>query len=137
MGLILDTGVIVRAERQGLSMTDALPLWGKMFERVTLGISVVSLAELAHGIPRADSEPRRTERIAFIAALRREIPLYAIDEEIAMRAGMIDGELRDVGITMGLADALIAATGLVRGDGIATFNVRHFRVVPGLDVVEL
>ncbi len=33
---------------------------------------------------------------------------------------------------LGLTDALIAATAVGRGATLCTFNVRHFRVVPGL-----
>ena len=33
---------------------------------------------------------------------------------------------------LGPLDALIAATALEQGQPLATFNVRHFRVVPGL-----
>jgi predicted nucleic acid-binding protein len=37
---------------------------------------------------------------------------------------------------LGVMDALIAATAIGRGDPLATFNVRHFRAVPGLTIVQ-
>jgi len=137
VGLILDTNLLIEAERLGLTVRRAVEHWSvKTLDR-ELGISVLSLAELGHGIARADGPRRRAIRIQFAAALRSLIPIYQVDEETALRAGMIDGELRGKGFTIGMMDALIAATALQRGDGVATRNVRHFRMVPGLEVVEL
>lgn len=65
------------------------------------------------------------------------MPMIAVNDEIALRAGEVDGALRQSGVTIGTADALIAATGLVSNYAVATFNVRHFRAVPRLEVVEL
>ncbi len=50
---------------------------------------------------------------------------------------MIEGELRSRGFTIGFADALIAATAMARGDGVATLNGKHFRRVPQLNVLEM
>ena len=33
-------------------------------------------------------------------------------------------------------DLIVAATALERGSAVATFNKRHFEVVPGLKVIE-
>jgi tRNA(fMet)-specific endonuclease VapC len=137
VGLILDTSLLVRAERSGTPVRNAVQSWAGRFGASELGISVISLAELGHGIARAENEQRRTARNGFVSALRALVPIYVVNEEIALRAGLIDGDLRGRGLAIGLADALIAATALVRGDGVATFNGRHFKLVPGLDVVEL
>lgn len=37
---------------------------------------------------------------------------------------------------LGILDALIASTAIGRGFPLATFNVRHFRAVPGLVIVQ-
>lgn len=137
MGLILDTSLLIQAERLGLTVRQALESWAIETEGRELGLSVISLAELGHGIARAGNYSRRTIRMQFARALRELFPVYPVDERIALRAGMIDGELRGSGFTIGMMDALIAATALERGDGVATQNVRHFRAVPGLEVLEL
>jgi predicted nucleic acid-binding protein len=50
---------------------------------------------------------------------------------------LLNGELSGLGLAIGLADAIIGTTALIRNDGVATLNGRHFKMVPGLDVVEL
>ena len=137
MGLILDTGLFVRAEREGIPVTEAIEFWASRMGEARLGASAITLTERAPGVPRAKSEAIRLSRIAFIAALRATVPVYAVDEEIALRAGLIEGGLKNQGLTIGFADSLIAATALIRGDGVATLNGKHFKLVPGLDVVEM
>jgi len=139
VGLILDTGLLIEAGRLGITVRQAIESWSERTAARELGLSGISLAELGHGIARADGQQRRASRMRFVAALREVFPVYPVDEQIALRAGMIDGELRGSGfdIGMGMMDALIAATALERGDGVATRNMRHFRLVPELEVVEL
>jgi tRNA(fMet)-specific endonuclease VapC len=137
VGLVLDTSLFIRAERQDVPVIEAIESWLSATGEVRLGVSAITLTELAHGVARANSEARRSYRSEFIRALRENVPVYGVDEEIALRAGLIEGALKNAGLTIGLADALIAATALVRSDGVATFNGKHFRLVPGLIVVEM
>jgi len=137
VGLILDTSLMIWAERKGLTVIETLGHWADLLGDTAPGLSVATLAEVAHGIPRALDERRRAGRVRFIEGLRSAIPIYPVDVEIAVRAGVIDGELRGVGITIGLGDALIASTALIHGDGVATHNVRHFRMTPGLRMIEV
>jgi predicted nucleic acid-binding protein len=137
VGLILDTDLLIRAERLGLTVRQAVESWSAKTDGRELGMLVISLAELGHGIARSESQQRRTARMQFASALRELFPVYPISEQIALRAGMIDGELRGRGFTIGMMDALIAATALEQGDGVVTRNLRHFKAVPGLEVVEL
>jgi predicted nucleic acid-binding protein len=39
-------------------------------------------------------------------------------------------------VTIAFEDLLIAATALQLGYGVATSNIRHFQVIPGLTVVQ-
>ena len=137
MGLILDTGLFVRAERDGVPVAQAIQSWAFRMGEARLEASAITLAELSHGVPRAKSEATRLNRLAFIGALRANVPVYGVDDEIAFRAGLIEGNLKNHGLTIGFADSLIAATALIRGDGVATLNGKHFKVVPGLNVVEM
>ena len=134
MGLIVDTSVLVQAERQGRSVRD---VFIQLAGRGMLCISTVTLAELAHGVARAENDTMRNKRTRFLEASRDSLSVLPVDIAVAIRAGLLNGELKSRGYTVGLADSVIAATALMRGDGVATLNGKHFRVVPGLDVVEL
>ena len=56
--------------------------------------------------------------------------------ETARLAGRIEGDQAVLGVTMAFEDLLIAASALQLGSGVATGNVRHFEVVPGLTAVQ-
>jgi len=49
----------------------------------------------------------------------------------------IDGEQQSRGIIIPFGDLLIGATALEVGYPMVTANVRHFRLIPGLTVVQL
>jgi predicted nucleic acid-binding protein len=56
---------------------------------------------------------------------------------IALRVGQIDGENQAKGIRIPLADLLIGVTALELGYSVATGNLRHFQLIPGLSVMQL
>ena len=51
------------------------------------------------------------------------------------RAGKIDGECQSRGIRIPLSDLLIGVTALELGFDVATTNLRHFHLIPGLSIV--
>jgi predicted nucleic acid-binding protein len=55
----------------------------------------------------------------------------------AFLAGRIDGEQRSIGVTIPSLDLLIGATALELGYSVATANLRHFQLIPGLAVITL
>lgn len=73
--LIVDTGVLVAAERAG--RPPSLPI-----ERDDLAIAAVTLAELRVGAELAD-ERRRPGRAAFVAAVLDAVPVVPYDEVVA------------------------------------------------------
>ena len=54
-----------------------------------VGISVVTLIELAHGAVRADSPERKSKREKFIEELLIAMPVYPVTAPIALRAGQL------------------------------------------------
>jgi len=54
-----------------------------------------------------------------------------------MLAGRIDGEQTAAGVMMPSADLLIGATALSLGFSVLTINLRHFRQIPGLNVISI
>jgi len=98
---------------------------------------VITLIERAQGIERANSAERRSSRQRFLNELMKEISAESVTAAIALRAGRIDGSLQAQGVRIALGDLLIGATALELGYVVVTHNVRHFRMIPNLDVRQL
>ena len=89
-GLVLDSSVLVAAERQKLTTPEAI---GKVREAagdITIVICPLTVAELAHGIYRADTPERSRMRRQFLDELKAHVPVHPITEstgEIIARIG--------------------------------------------------
>jgi predicted nucleic acid-binding protein len=136
MGLILDSSVLVAAERQGKNARQMLATIAAKTSETEIGISVVTLIELAHGAARADTPERKTKRRQFIQELQVALPIYLVTAMVAVRAGEIDGENQARGMRLPLSDLLIGVTALELSYSVATANIRHFQMIPGLTVVQ-
>jgi predicted nucleic acid-binding protein len=137
MGLILDSTVLVAAERQGQSARQMLGSVARRSAETEVGISVVTLIELAHGAARANTPERKAKRQKFLDELQTVMPVYPVTVSLALRAGKIDGENQALGVRVALADLLIGVTALELGFIMGTANLRDFQRIPGLSVVEL
>jgi len=137
MGLILDSSLLVAAERQGKNARQMLADIAREVGETEVAISVVTLIELAHGAARAGTPERKAKREQFTQELVTALPIHSVTAPVALRAGQIDGENQARGIRIPLSDLLIGVTALELGFSVATTNVRHFRLVPGLSVVQL
>jgi tRNA(fMet)-specific endonuclease VapC len=135
MGLILDSTTLIGAERNGLDARRALAQLMIKLGSADVGISVVTALEFTHGVARADTPERRAKRQVFLDDLLSAIPVYPVNLAIALRAGHIDGASAAQGFRIALSDLLIGVTALHAGYSVATANVRHFRMIPGLNVV--
>jgi predicted nucleic acid-binding protein len=136
MGLILDSRVLVAAERQGKNARQMLSTISVKTGETEIGLSVVTLIELAHGAARADTPERKAKRRQFIQELQVALPIHLITATLAVRAGELDGENQARGVRLPLADLLIGVTALELGYSVATANVRHFQMIPGLTIVQ-
>src|SRR5215469_9293174 len=112
MGVVLDSSVLIAAERRGESVRQIL-------RRVQVGcgetdsaLSVVTIVELTHGIYRAKSDADRQRRRAFSEELRRDMVVHPVTVEIAELAGRIEGEQATRGVSIAFEDLLIGATAL-------------------------
>ena len=103
----------------------------------SIAVSVVSVLELAHGITRADTTERRDRRQRFLDELLTGVPIQPVTVPIALRAGQIDGLSQTKGVRIPLSDLLIGASALELGYGVGTTNVRHFQLIPGLNIIPL
>ena len=134
MGLILDTSVLIAAERRRLSVAAILKQIQETWGETQNAISAVTIVEFAHGIQRAKTDAQRTTRQAFLDDLRAAVTVYPLSGEIAELAGAISGREAERGIVLPFADLLIGATALHLGFDVISGNVRHFEMIPGLVV---
>jgi predicted nucleic acid-binding protein len=137
MGVILDSSILITAERQGNNARQMLAAISSRLGNTEIALSVLTLLELAHGAARADTAQRKASREQFIQELLMALPVHPVTAAIALRAGQIDGMNQARGVRLSLADLLIGVTALELGYGVATRNVRHFRMISDLSVVEL
>ena len=134
LGLILDSSVIIEAERKGHSVEQLLEHVKELFGEVEIALCPVTVAELVHGVYRANTTQIRERRRAFIDELKRHVPVHPVTEETAEIVGQISGEQAAKGIRLPFDDLAIGAAALEQSYAVATLNVRHFERIPGLVV---
>jgi predicted nucleic acid-binding protein len=134
MGLILDSSLLISEERKGANARRVLSEVASRFPGEDVGLSVITVIELAHGVARADSPERKTIRRQFLNELLIALPVHPVTVSVALRAGQIDGENAARGVRPALADLLIGVTALELGYRVGTGNIRHFQMVPGLEI---
>jgi len=137
MGLILDSSVVIAAERRGDTPEQLVQQVISVAGNQEAALSSVGLTELVHGIYRANSTQVQARRRSFVDELRIGLTVYPYTAETAMLAGRIDGEQTAKGVIIPYADLLIGATALSLGFSVLTSNMRHFTLIPGLHVISL
>lgn len=134
---MLDSTAAVAAERQGKNARQLLESVARETGDEGIAVSIITVLELAHGITRADTPERRERRQRFLDELLTGVPIQPVTVPIALHAGQIDGQSQAKGVRIPLSDLLIGVSALELGYGVGTANVRHFQLIPGLNVVQL
>jgi predicted nucleic acid-binding protein len=137
MGLVLNSSVVIAAERRGDNVAQLLKQVVTASGDQRAVLSSMGLTELVHGIYRAETTQARSRRESFIRELLNDVEVYPYTKETALLAGKIDGEQQRQVITIPFGDLLIGATALEVGYSMLTVNVRHFRLIPGLSIMQL
>lgn len=137
MGLILDTGILIASERRRESVENILRRVRASHGEIDIALSAVSVVELTHGIYRARNDADRERRRVFCEGVFQDLIVHPVSLEIAQLAGKIEGEQAAQGIAIAFEDLVIGATALHLGFDVATFNVKHFKLIPGLNIVTL
>jgi predicted nucleic acid-binding protein len=130
VGVIFDTSEIIAIE---CNTEDAETLIRDR-EDEPFGISVVTVAELLHGVERADSEMRKTKRQAFVEKVIELFPVFPFDTAVARIYARLWAVLSAKGIVIGAHDLIIAATAISLDYTIVTRNLRDFGKIEGLRV---
>lgn len=128
MGVILDSSEIIALERNRGIVENLVA--GR--EDEPFGISVVTVAELLHGVERADTNTRKIRRQAFVEKVIEMIPVFPFDSCIARIYAKIWASLVQRGFTVGSHDLIIAATAISLDYTVITANRRDFEKIEGL-----
>jgi len=135
MGLILDSSVVIAAERRGHTVLRILEQIKAHHGEIEIGLSVVSVAELMHGAYRAKAEPDKQRRLTFINRLCNDVPIHSVTVETARIVGRIGAEQAAKGLAIPFDDLLMGVTALQLGFDLIMLNVRHFQLIPSLKVI--
>ena len=133
MGVVLDTSILIAAERGQLRFQSLLESLGDE----PIGLAAITASELLHGCHRAPDPGTRARRAAFAEALIAMIPVVPFGLPEARRHAELWAELARTGGPIGPHDLLIGATALARGHAVATFNQREFSRIPGIRLVSI
>jgi len=134
---MLDSTAAVAAERQGQNARQLLESVAQETGDEEIAFPSLHVPELAHGITRADTTERRERRQRFLDELLAGVPVQPVTIPVALRAGQIDGQSQAKGVRIPLSDLLIGASALELGHSVGTANIRHFQLIPSLNVIQL
>jgi tRNA(fMet)-specific endonuclease VapC len=132
MGLILDTSVLIAAEKQQFNLR-------RLFEahaNEPFFIAAITAAELLHGVERAQPPARKRIRSRYVEAVLSEIESIDFDLSVARRHARLWATLEKAGKIVGPYDLLIAATANQYGYAVVTLNLAEFRRITGLRVID-
>ena len=137
MGLILDSSVVIAAERRGDTVEKLIELVISTSGDQDAALSSAGLTELVHGIYRAQTPETRLRRQSFVDELLRDLAVYPYTKATASLAGRIGGEQQAQGITVPFGDLPVGVAALELGFSVMTVNLRHFRLIPDLQIIQL
>ncbi|HKV53486.1 MAG TPA: PIN domain-containing protein [Candidatus Binataceae bacterium] len=133
MAALIDSSVLIAAERGQLSFDDIAPV----FSEENVAISAVTASELLHGVHRARTATQRHRRQAFVEGLMARLPVIAFDLIVARVHASLWADLARRGVAIGERDLMIGATAIAKDYAIATRDERSFPKIPGLKVHRL
>ena len=106
--------------------------WLASADEMQLFLSVVSLAELRHGIERLDDGRRKSALDLWLTdalPTRFDTRLLSVDSETANQWGHIVARAQAAGRPIGAMDALLAATARQHQFTLVTRNTSDFEVI--------
>ena len=137
MGIVLDSSIIIAAERRGRTVREILETTqGASRRRRNRHIGRDSCGANAWSLSHQD-QAQQQQRLEFIERLSSDVPVYPITLDIAWLAGRIEGQQGALGVQFAFEDLLIGATALHLSYDLATLNLRDFKRIPKLSVIQI
>ena len=137
MGLVLDSGALIAAERDARPVSELLATLEREHGETEIVLSSITVIELEHGLHRAQTAEQARKRREYLDTVFAAVPVEPFTGAMAQLAAKIDAEARRSGQTIPFADLLIGATALHFGYAIGTRNLRHFQMIPNLTVIQI
>ena len=131
MAILLDTSVIIEAERQHLVPDDFLAALPE-----PAALAAITVAELLTGVERASPPSQRLRRESFIEAIISRTTILPYDLAAARIHAHLSARLAAQGQQVGSHDMQIAATAIAYGYPVLTHNLRDFRRIPELSIIQ-
>jgi predicted nucleic acid-binding protein len=125
--ILLDTDVCVEILRGNRGILD------KAGTEELLAVSFITAGELYYG---AFWSQRRERNLDAVRDFLSKVEVIESDGRIMARFGALKAGLRHKGVPLPDADLLVAATALEQGGSLATGNLRHFRRISGLRLLD-
>ncbi|MHB8324966.1 MAG: PIN domain-containing protein [Candidatus Dormibacteria bacterium] len=129
MAVLIDTSVLVAEERGRLRLMELLR------PSQHYAISVVTAAELLHGVHRADGE-RAQARSAFVEKLLAAFLPLPVDLSVARAYGRLSTALAVAGTSVDANDLWIGATAIAHGLEILALD-GDFDRIPGVTRIQI
>lgn len=124
--LIIDTGVLVAAERGRTALMDVVA------EDDDLVIAAITVAELHTGVELA-TERQRAARSAFVVKVLETLPVEPYDLATAEVHGRLLAHVHRTGVKRGAHDLIIAATAVATKRTVVTMDRgANFHDLPGV-----
>jgi predicted nucleic acid-binding protein len=123
---VLDTSVFIAREQER-------PLGDLPAE---VGVSVVTLSELRHGVLAAAGHEQMARRLSTLEVARQIAAPLVVDEAVGDEFARLRVALKAVGRAMNVMDAWIAATAMAHGAAVCTQD-SDFDAAAAADLLEV
>jgi tRNA(fMet)-specific endonuclease VapC len=137
MGLVLDSSVLIVAEREAKPVSSLLAELQQQHGENEIVLSSITVVELEHGLHRAQSPEQAQKRRDYLDEVFAAIPVESFSREMAQIAAKVDADARRVGKVIPFPDLLIGATALHHRYAVGTRNIRHFQMIPNLTILSI
>ena len=125
-GVVLDTDVLVSDLRGKTSMLNDLEGKGPV-------TTVINAFELLHG---AYKSRESSANLSATRGLLSSLKVLGLDLKAAERAGEVLAQSQRLGDSLEIRDLLVGCIAREEGLSLITYNVKHFRRIPGLRVID-
>lgn len=101
--------MLIAAERRRLTAAEAVESVQQEIGEVRVVLSALTVAEVGHGMYRANKPGMCERRCLFLDELKAAVPIYPVSEATAEIIGRVGGEQAAKGVILPLGDLIVGA----------------------------